>query len=195
MLVNIVVYYLLIYKIKAMNIKNFVIVVGLILMCCACQSNRENKPTFIPAIEVKTKPDIKHPLGIIGAVEPVYVMPIKSSFLARIDTGAETSSIDVDEYHYFERDGAKWIAFTIVNSSSGEKYAFEKRLIKNVTIRRINENEKRPIVELDIKMGKQIIKAKFSLAKRDKFDYQVLIGRNILTGRAIVDTALENTLH
>ena len=36
---------------------------------------------------------------------------------------------------------------------------------------------------------------KFTLAVRDKFNYQVLIGRNVLTGRALVDTALSNTLN
>lgn len=178
-----------------MNIKTFFTVIGLSIMCCACQTKTDNQPTFIPAIEVKAKPEVSHSLGIIGAVEPVYVMPIKAPFPARIDTGAETSSIDVYEFHYFERDGVKWVAFTVINENSGEKHTFEKRLIKNVSIRRIDKNEKRPIVELDVKIGKQIIKAKFSLAKREKFDYQLLIGRNILTGRAIVDTALENTLY
>lgn len=178
-----------------MNIKTFLIIAGVSVMCCACKNNFEKQPTFIPAIEVKVGPDVKHSLGIIGAVEPVYFMPMKAPFLARIDTGAETSSIDVENYHYFERDGIKWVSFTIINSSNGEKYTFEKKLIKNIAIRRINENERRPVVEFDIKMGKQIIKAKFTLAKRDKFEYQALIGRNILTGRAIVDTALENTLH
>ena len=33
------------------------------------------------------------------------------------------------------------------------------------------------------------------LANRDKFEHPVLIGRNILTGRALVDTALSNTLY
>ena len=178
-----------------MNIKTFLIVIGLSVMCCACQTKNDDHPTFIPAIEVKAKPDVNHSLGIIGAVEPVYVMPIKAPFPARIDTGAETSSIDVDEFHYFERDGVKWVAFTVINENSGEKHTFEKRLVKNISIRRINKNEKRPIIVLDIKMGKQIIKSKFSLAQREKFDYQVLIGRNILTGRAIVDTALKNTLY
>ncbi len=43
-------------------------------------------------------------------------------------------------------------------------------------------------------MGDEIIKEQFSLAERDRFNYQGLIGRNILTGRAIVDTSLANTL-
>lgn len=165
-------------------------------MCCACQNKPdEQQPTFIPAIEVKEKPKVKHVLGVIGAVEPVYILPMKAPFQARIDTGAETSSLDVDDYHYFERDGAKWVSFQIANAANGEKHLFETRLLRKATIRRINGNEQRPVVKLDIKFGGQIIRANFTLAKRDKFEYQALIGRNILTGRAIVDTALSNTLH
>ena len=48
---------------------------------------------------------------------------------------------------------------------------------------------------MDVKFGDETFTANFSLAKRDKFEYQALIGRNILTGRAIVDTSIANTLH
>ena len=47
---------------------------------------------------------------------------------------------------------------------------------------------------MNIKFGGEIINAQFSLAEREKFIYQGLVGRNILTGRAIVDTSISNTL-
>ena len=47
---------------------------------------------------------------------------------------------------------------------------------------------------MDVKFGGKIMKSQFSLADREKFDYQGLIGRNILTGLAVVDTSLSNTL-
>ena len=76
----------------------------------------------------------------------------------------------------------------------GERHHFEKKILKFVTITRIHKSEKRPSVMMDVNFGGQIIKARFSLADREKFEYQALVGRNILTGRAIVDTALSNTL-
>ena len=49
---------------------------------------------------------------------------------------------------------------------------------------------------MDIKLGQEVItNVRFNLAKRDKFEYQALIGRNILTGRAMVDTSRSNTLN
>ena len=47
---------------------------------------------------------------------------------------------------------------------------------------------------MDVRMGEEIVKAEFSLAARDRFNYQGLIGRNILTGRFVVDTSLANAL-
>ena len=178
-----------------MNIKSSFLLAALLGLCSACQSAPETQPVSAPQPQiVQPKPAIKHPLGIIGAVEPIYVLPIKSSFQARIDTGAKVSSLDVESYHLFERDGVKWVSFVVANNTSGERQTFEKPLKDYMIIRRIKKNEKRPIVTLNVKFGGKTIKADFTLAKRDKFDYQVLVGRNILTGRAIVDTSLSNTL-
>ncbi len=159
----------------------------------SCSQKQAVVPDIVPAVEVKMP--TSHALGIIGEVEPIYILPMKTPFEARIDTGAENSSIDVEKLNLFERDGEKWVSFTIKNSQNGEVHRFEKKVEKTTTIKRINESEKRVVVTLDVKFGNQIINAKFSLANREKFEYQVLVGRNILTGRAIVDTSLSHTLN
>lgn len=167
------------------------------LMCVSCSSQTTNpdvKPVIVPAVEIKRPETPKHSLGIIGAVEPIYILPMKTPFTARIDTGAENSSLDVADLKQFERDGIKWVSFDLVNDQTGERHHFEKKVLRRVTIKRINESEKRVSVQMDVKFGGQIIKTTFSLANREKFEYQVLVGRNILTGRAIVDTSLANTL-
>ena len=169
----------------------------LLILCGACQStqNEPIAPKIVPAVEVKRPVSTQHELGIIGAVEPIYFLPMKTPFQARIDTGAETSSIDADNIKPFERDGEKWVAFDIINRQNGEKHHFEKPIVKVTEIVRINQHEKRYVVAMNIKMGNVLMSnVKFTLADRDKFTYQVLVGRNILTGRAVVDTALSNTL-
>lgn len=175
-----------------------------ILLAAACQSQKAVRPAIVPGVEVRMpesknnvqpkKEEPKIPLKIIGAVEPIYFLPMKSPFLSRIDTGAETSSIDADGVRTFEREGEKWVAFDLINRETAEKYHFEKRIKRQPTVKRINGSEERVVVVMDIKMGDEIVKAEFSLAHRDKFNYQGLIGRNILTGRAVVDTSLSNTL-
>lgn len=167
------------------------LLVGLTLMSSACSSTI--KPAIIPPVEAKKA--AAPGLEIIGGVEPVYFLPLKTPISSRIDTGAETSSVDVDNIRPFERDGEKWVAFKITNNQTGESHYFEKRLVRKTTIRRIHKDEQRYVVDMDVKIGDDLINAEFSLAKRDKFSYQGLIGRNILNGRFIVDPSLEDTLH
>ena len=151
------------------------------------------QPAIVPAVEV---PQIKQTkLGVIGAVEPVYFLPMKSPFEARIDTGAENSSVDVTSLKTFERDGEKWVSFILTNDDTGETHRFEKKVIRQAVIKRKHKDEKRQVVNMDVKFGSEIITAIFSLADREKFEYQALIGRNILTGRAIVDTSVSHTLN
>ena len=82
----------------------------------------------------------------------------------------------------------------IVNRSNGEKIKMEKPIKRKTVIKRTLEKEQRYVVKLKVKMGKNLITADFSLNDRSKFDYQVLIGRNIINGRYLVDTSISNTL-
>ena len=180
------------------------VVLALSALTIACRGTEPVRPAIVPGVEIKMptpqKPVVKakevkkYNLGLIGGVEPVYFMPMKSPFLSRIDTGAETSSIDAADIAEFERDGEKWVAFDLINRQSGEKHHFEKKIVRQVNIKRIEDTEKRITVLMNVKIGGQIIKAQFSLAERGRFVYQGLIGRNIISGRAIVDPSLTNTL-
>lgn len=171
--------------------KKYLLILGMIFMAAACQNNV--KPELVPGVEVKARPNTA--LEVIGGVEPVYFLPMKTPFAARIDTGAATSSIDVAKLRHFERDGEKWVSFDLINRNSGEKQHFEKKIKRKVSITRIDDDEKRVAVTMDIKIGDHVLNVDFSLADRDKFHYQALIGRNVINGRFIVDPSVENTFH
>jgi hypothetical protein len=137
---------------------------------------------------------VKYPLGIIGEIEPVYVLPLEDAFAARIDTGATTSSIDAANIVEFERDGKSWVSFDVINRESRKTYSYKKRMVKNINIVRGGENEERYVVKMDIKIGNQVLSRNFTLTDRSKFKFQVLIGRNVLSGLAVVDVNQKNTL-
>ena len=164
---------------------------------CCCKNQYANiKPAIVPDVQKKQeekKPQVDS-VKIIGAVEPIYILPIKAPFYARVDTGAETSSLDAQNIKLFERDGKRWVSFDIVHNLTKEKAHFEKRIRRRVAVRRINEFEHRKKVEMKVKFGGETFNAYFSLADRSEFDYQALIGRNILMGRAAVDVSVSNTL-
>ncbi len=172
-----------------------ILFLSLFLILTGCQKTETICP--IPPIEIEPEVSplkVQHKLGIIGGIEPIYILPIAGPFQARIDTGAQTSSLDATDIELFERDGEKWISFTLTNNETGEKHIFEKELLKKVAIKRTDDLEKRYVVNMTVKFGGEILTVPFTLINRDKFDYQILVGRNILTGLAVVDTAIKNTL-
>jgi hypothetical protein len=163
------------------------------LAACA-KENTQIVPAIMPHSAQEPKVVKVMPNNIIGAVERIYLPPMKSAFMSRIDTGAAYSALDAEYVKKFERDGQSWVEFKIVNRTTQEEHVFEKPIAKHMRIKRIGEDEHRPRVEMDVKMGGQIFKADFTIAEREKFEYQMLIGRNILSGRAIVDVSVSNTL-
>ena len=168
----------------------------LLLSISACQSKQVIVPAVVHNVETTKEVVVeKSHLPIIGEVEPFYFLPMKSPFYARIDTGATTSSLDCKDIEPFERDGEKWVAFKLVNRKSGEEHVFEKKIERAFKVRRSGDDERRKAVKMDVKMGKETFSAVFSIADRSSFDYQGLIGRNILTGRFIVDTSTSYTLN
>ena len=161
----------------------------------ACAAPKEKVvPGIVPNTAQPTKVITVRPSNVIGAVERIYFPPMKSPFLARIDTGATTSSIDAENVKRFERDGQRWASFTLVNRETKEKMDFEKPLSRRVKIKRTGEEEHRITVNMDVKMGKETFVAEFTLNERHDFEYQGLVGRNILSGRAVVDVSISNTL-
>lgn len=175
------------------KILNFILFLGII----GCAS--ENQP-IVPGIvpnapkEEAQKVVMVRPTNVIGEVEPIYLPPMKSPFLSRIDTGATSSSLDATDIKRFERDGEKWVSFTVVNRETKETHTFEKPLVKRIRVKRIGDDEHRVMVEMDVRMGKEKFKADFTVVERPHFDYQTLVGRNILSGRMIVDVSIANTL-
>ena len=96
----------------------------------------------------------------------------------------------------FERDGESWVLFDIENRATKERKTFKKKIVRKTTIKRQQGgDEKRITINMDIKMGNQYFNKEFTLANREKFEYQVLIGRNILNGLAVVDVGIRNSLN
>ncbi len=105
---------------------------------------------------------------------------------ARIDTGARTSAIWASHI----REEAGVLYFTLFDSDS-EFYTGELQQTADYTTRVVTNstghNEERYIVKLSILLEGRRIRASFSLADRSRQVYPVLVGRNVLRGKFIVD--------
>jgi len=131
---------------------------------------------------------------IIGWIETVRIMPEKFDLVAKIDTGADNSSLDVAEWHSFMRDDTEWLRFS-VKSNNDEIQTFERPLVRYAYIKRKRtEPVKRPVVTMQLCIGNTAFLAPVNLAKRHGFTYRMLIGRSFLQGSFLVDSALTETV-
>ena len=132
---------------------------------------------------------------IIGEAEHIRVPVIDSTFKARIDTGATTTSIDATEVEEFERDGKPWVRFVVRNDESEETFPLEAPVARVVQIKKRGQEgfTRRQAVAMDLVMGEMTKRVNVNLADREGFEFPLLIGRDFLSGLVIVDVALSYT--
>lgn len=124
----------------------------------------------------------------IGWIENVQLNTHDLVMTAKIDTGADNSSVHADKIEIFERDGRKVVRFEIANTS-GESRILEKPLIRIAQIKRKGaEPLQRPVVNLDLCIGNTVKTAQINLANRGNFKYRMLIGRSYLKDSYLVDS-------
>ncbi len=131
---------------------------------------------------------------VVGERERFYLVGPGFVYVARIDSGAETSSLDARNIRRFERNGQNWVRFDIpVPNSDGQYRTLEREIVRNVRIIQSNveEYERRAVVELQFAIGNHRQKAEFTLTDREHLSNTVLIGRNILRDVMLIDVGKE----
>jgi hypothetical protein len=122
----------------------------------------------------------------IGPAEKVVLPELgQISTIARIDTGAQTSAIWATAK---ESKGMLSVVFLGEGSPlyTGKKTVFEEFATTSVT-NSTGGTEERYKVRLLVEIGGRRVRAWFTLANRSKQTYPILIGRNILRGKFVVD--------
>ncbi|MFP5471085.1 MAG: ATP-dependent zinc protease [Bacteroidia bacterium] len=125
-------------------------------------------------------------LIVIGAKERiVFKNALKEKVVARVDTGAKTSSVHCVKFWFDKQTGKKPLNFVLVNERATplKTLNYKKRYVKSSN----GKIDVRYSVVLEVKMGKSIFNAEFTLAQREHMRYKVLLGRNILLGKFLVD--------
>ena len=153
------------------------------------QASDEAQPAGDEAAAVAVPVPVE-PMQVFGFEEWVEIGEIVDRMRARLDTGAATSSLHVDEEELFERDGEKWVRFIV--SVPGEEQAKRVRisapLVRTARIKVAGgESEVRKVVRLNVKIGDRKLRTEFSLSNRDNMHCPVLLGRNALQELGWVD--------
>lgn len=132
---------------------------------------------------------------VVGEVEKFYLAEPGLVYTARIDSGAETSSIHARNIKRFERDGSNWVRFEVPMPGTEEQewVTLEREISRRVRIIQSSaeEAERRVVVELPFAIGDHEQVAEFTLADRQNLTYQVLVGRNVLRDVMLIDVGKE----
>lgn len=127
----------------------------------------------------------------------VITTPDKTmTFRAKLDTGANTSSLHALDIKQFEKEGEPWVNFKTQSLKEGDSPIKMSLPVKRVVKikRHFRPAQERPVVEMTFCLDSRVYTAEFSLVDRNRFNYPVLLGRRFLKQGILVDPGTTYTL-
>ena len=126
---------------------------------------------------------------LYGRYEHIKIPEVGETFKAKMDTGALTASLSAKDIELFQRDGEQWVRFRLAAEGTSNK-VFEHKVARVSKIKgRADEDDededridpaKRPVVELQLCLGKEQRTVEVNLVDRSHFNYPLLIGAKAL---------------
>jgi hypothetical protein len=113
-----------------------------------------------------------------------------SEMKAKVDTGADNSSLHAFNLERFERDGVEYVRFEIHPKQRSRKpsinceapLAMEKK-VKNPGGR----TELRPVIRTRVVVAGEELEALINLTSRDEMGFRMLLGRRAVRNRFVID--------
>lgn len=109
---------------------------------------------------------------------------------AKLDTGARTSSLHAFRLRRFTREGEAMVRFEIhpVQRSTAGAREVEARVVDERPVRSSSgQQEVRPVILTQVEVGGERWSIELTLARRDAMGFRMLLGRQALRHRAVVD--------
>lgn len=132
---------------------------------------------------------------IVGALESCDLPELDlHQVQMRVDTGAATSSLHVDNINEFMKDGKHWVNFDIHPDVHNVDTVVNKTLLlkgKKVVKSSSADKEKRVVIKTAIQLGGQEWVIKLTLTDRSSMKNLMLLGREAMQGRLLVDPSHE----
>ena len=108
----------------------------------------------------------------------------------RVDSGAKTSALHAVNIVPFKKDGTLWVSYDVHPLQNDgkttihcESQVVDKRKIKSTS----GVVEVRYVIKTALKMGGGIWDIEVTLANRDSMGYRMLLGRQAMSGKILVD--------
>ncbi|WP_169630183.1 30S ribosomal protein S6--L-glutamate ligase [Flavobacterium humi] len=128
---------------------------------------------------------------IVGSEEWCSFPTLKIPFIkARVDSGAKTSALHAVNIKMFQKHGVDWIQFDINPLQNNEKAVIhcEAQLVDQRVVKSSSGfREKRYVIRTELELGEDTWGVELTLTNRDSMGYRMLLGREAMLGRLIVD--------
>ena len=124
---------------------------------------------------------------------------------AKVDTGAQTSSLHAEDIEFFRQNGVEFVKFSVFpwqnNNSSRTTVTSELMAFRNI---RSSSGclEKRPVVLADIRVAGITFKTELTLTNRELMGFRMLLGRRaldkgfaVITGRSYLGIKAPKDVH
>ncbi|MFK8031858.1 MAG: ATP-dependent zinc protease [Gammaproteobacteria bacterium] len=131
------------------------------------------------------------PPAVFGWLEKIILSPeLRWKLDAKLDTGADTSSLDAIKIRRVRVKGKRYVRFSVRNPETGETVSLRRPYVRTVRIRQHSgDHQKRYVVLMEVCLGDAERMIEVTLTNREDFDYPVLLGRSALAGLAVVNSS------
>ncbi len=116
---------------------------------------------------------------------------------ARVDSGAKTSSIQATNITIYTKGTQEWAKFEVNPLQENRSITIEceaplvdRRMVKSSS----GISEERLVIKTPVSLGGAVFDIELTLANRDTMEFRMLLGREAITNRYIVNPALNNNI-
>lgn len=109
---------------------------------------------------------------------------------AKTDSGARTSALHAFNIRYTEEEGQTYVHFDVHPIQRNTKITksckaplLERRIVKSSS----GDKERRPVIKTSVHMGEDEWEIEVTLTDRDTMGYRMLLGREAMEGRFLID--------
>jgi hypothetical protein len=143
---------------------------------------------FLAALSLVALPALAAEPTLYGRYENIGLPELKQTLKAKMDTGAYTASLSARDIELFKRDGEEWVRFRLAAKGADDS-VYEHLLARISKIKnRAEEGDDeeavaistRPVIDLQLCLGKQLRTVEVNLVDRSSFNYPLLIGAKAL---------------
>jgi hypothetical protein len=136
---------------------------------------------------------------ILGSIEKIDLPEFSLYDIdCRVDTGAATSAIHCHHIKVYQRAEKEYISFKLLDPSHPD---YQQKTYRTSTFREktikssFGHTEYRYAVTTDVILFGKIYHVELTLADREKMQFPILIGRNVLRKNFVVDVSKRNLSH